>query len=76
MNLNSFSFKADCTNEYSIPKLGENSLFHLFNSTHDDRNNYQVNFTFINNPRNSLKNTVLMKSDELTFIFIKSGLHQ
>jgi len=67
-----FSLKTDCTNKFSISKLSENSPFQFFNSTNDDRNNYQVTFTFIGNQGNSLKNTVLMKFDELTFILIKS----
>jgi len=72
MNLDFFSSKADCTNKCSTPKLSENSPFQLFNSTNDDRNNYQVTFTFIGNPGNSLKNTVMMKCDELKFILIQN----
>jgi len=76
MNLYSFSSKTDCTNKFSIAKLSENSPFQFSNSTHDDRNNYQVTFTFIENPRHSPKNTDMIKYDELTFILIENGLHQ
>jgi len=44
--------------------------------TDDDRNNYQVTFTLIENVGNSLKNTVMMKYDDLIFILIKNRLHQ
>ncbi len=62
----------DCTNKFSILKLSENSPFQFSYITHDDKNNYQVKFTFIENPGNSLKNTVMMKYDELIFILIKN----
>ena len=54
MNLHAFSSKIDCTNKFSIPKLSENSPFHDSDITHDDRNNYQVTFTFMENQGNSL----------------------
>ena len=66
----------DCTNKFSKPKLIEKCPFQVSNNTHDDINNYQVIFTFIENPGNPLQNTVMMKYDELIFILIKNGLHQ
>jgi len=72
MNLYSFSLKPDSTNKFPIPKLSENSSFQVSNSTHNDRNNYQVIFTFIENPGNALKNTVMMTYDEIIFILIKN----
>ena len=71
MNLYSLSLKTDCTNKFSIPKLSDNSSFKGSNSTYGDRKNYQVTFTFIENPESSLKNTIMMKHDELLFILIK-----
>ena len=50
LNLHWCSLKIDCTNEFCIPKLSENSPFQVSNSTHNDRNNYQVILTFIANP--------------------------
>jgi len=74
MNLHSFSLKTDCTNKFPIPKLSENSPFQVSTSTHDDRNNYRVTFSFIQNPGNSLQNTVIMKYGELRFIHMKNRL--
>jgi len=69
MNLHSFSTKTDCTNEYSIQKLSRNSLFCDSNAIQLGRNNYQVSFSCMENQEMSMKNTVLMHLDELTFIF-------
>ncbi len=52
MNLHSFSSKMDCTNEYSKLKLSENGLFQVSKNNHDNRNNYQVIYTFMKNARN------------------------
>ncbi len=76
MNLYSFYSQTDCTNKFSILKLSENSPFQFSNITHDDRNNYRVTFSFIENPGNSLKNTVIMKYNQLIFILITNGLYQ
>jgi len=72
MKLYLFPLKTDCSNKISIFKIYENGPFQVSYSTHDDRNNYQVTFTFIENPGNSLKNTVMMKLDDLTFILIEN----
>jgi len=72
MILQSFSLKTDCTNKFSIPKLCEKSSFQVSNSTHDNRNNYQVIFTFIENTGNSLQNTVMMKNDEIISFSLKT----
>ena len=72
MNLHSFSLKTDCTNKLFTPKLSENSSFQVSNSSHDDKNNYQVIFTSIENTGNLLHNTIMMKYDEIMFIVIKN----
>jgi len=50
----------------------KSSPVQVSNNTHDDRNNYQVILTFIENTGNSLQNTVKMKYDKLTFIVIEN----
>ena len=72
MNLHSCSSKTDCTNKFSIPKLSENSPLQVSNINDDDRNNYQVTLTCMENPGNSLRSNVSMKFDELTFMLIKN----
>jgi len=51
MNLHSCSSKTDYTNKFSIPKLSEKSPLQVSNINDDDRNNYQVTFTFMENPK-------------------------
>jgi len=50
INLHSFSSKTNCTSKFFITKLSENSPFHVSSNTHNDRNNYQVTFIFIEIP--------------------------
>ena len=57
--------------KFSIPKCG-NSSFQVSNSSHDDKNNYQVIFTSIENTGNLLQNTIRMKYDEIIFIVINN----
>ncbi len=59
-----------------MSKLSENSIFQVSNINHDDRNNDKDIYIFMKNARNSMKNNVMMKNHELTFILIKNGLHQ
>jgi len=47
MNSHSCSSQTDCTNNFSIPKLSENSPFQVADIIYSDRNNYQVTFTFM-----------------------------
>ncbi len=75
MNLHSFSSITDCTIEYSMSKLSENSPFQVSNNNHDDRNNYQIICTVMENARKSMKKTDMMEYDEITFIFITNGLY-
>ncbi len=72
MNLCSFSLQTDCTIEYSMSKLIENSQFQVSNMYHDDRNNNQNICSVMKNARNSMKNTVTKEYDELTFILINN----
>ena len=72
MNLHPYSSKNDCTNEFSIPKLSENISSQGSKSTHDDRNHFQVTFTYIEKTGKSLQNTVMIKYDELIFILVKN----
>jgi len=75
MNLHSFTSKTDCTIEYSMSKLSEQSPFEISNINHDDRNKYQIIETFMNNVGKSMKSKFMMKYEKLTFIVIKNRLH-
>jgi len=55
-----------------MSNLSENNTFQVSNNDHDDRNNYQIIYYFIKNARKTINNTVMMKIDELTFIYIKN----
>jgi len=46
--------------------------FQLPNITHDYRNKYRISYIFIENTRQSLKNTVVMKYDDHSFIIMKT----
>jgi len=63
-------------NGYGATKKCGNSSFQVSNSSHDDKNNYQVIFTSIENTGNLLQNTIMMKYDEIIFIVINNWLHQ
>jgi len=55
-------------------KMCENTPFHNFNVTHGSRNNYQVNFTFMQNQVNSLNNIEKMVLDEHALVLINNRL--
>jgi len=75
MNIEWCTLKTDCTINFSIPKLYENTLFDNFNITHAGTNNHQVTITFMENQENTLMNTEKMKVDEHSLMLIKNRLH-
>jgi len=68
--------KTNDTNNFSIPKFRENSLFHIFNVSHTHIRNDQSTFTIVENQGNSMMNNVFMEKDDHTFICIQNKLHQ
>jgi len=70
INLHLLLIKTDCTIKYTRPKLSENSPFQVSNINHDQRNNYQVTLTFMENQGKSLKKSDLMKYDNITVLVI------
>ncbi len=75
MKFDEHALVTDCTIEESIPKLYENTPFHISNVTHGGRNNYQVTLTFMKNQENTLISTEEMKFDEHALVLIKNRLH-
>ena len=69
------SFKTDCTIQFSIPKLYENTPFPSFNVTQADTKNNQVTITFMENQVNTLINTEKMRVDEHALVLMKNKLH-
>jgi len=51
MTMHLFSSKPHYTNKLSIPKLREDSLFHMFNITHTHITDDQLTFTVIEKQR-------------------------
>ena len=75
MNMNWCLLKTDCTINFSIPNLYENTPFHNFNVTHAGTKNHQVTITFMENQGNTLINAEKMKVDEHALVLIKNRLH-
>ena len=75
MNIHWCSLKTDCTIQFSIPKLYENTTFDNFNVTHAGTKNHQVTITFRENQGNTLIKTEKMKVDEHSLVLIKNRLH-
>ena len=75
MNMHWCSLKTDCTIEFSIPNLCENTPFHNSNVSHDGRNNYQISLTFMENQGKPLNDTEQVKVEEHTLVLIKNRLH-
>ena len=69
------SLKTNCTIQFSIPKLYENTSFHNVNVTHTGTKNHQVTITFMENQGNILINTEKMRVDEHKLVLIKNKLH-
>ena len=64
MNIHWCSLKTDCTINFSIPKLYENTPLHSFNVTHAGTKKHQVTITVMENHENTVINTEKMKVDE------------
>jgi len=64
MNIHCCSLKTDCTIEFFIPKLSENTPFRNLNVTPAARNNHQVTIGFMKNQEKTLINTEKMTVDE------------
>jgi len=76
MTIHLFPFKTNYTNKFSIPKLRENSPFHIYNVIYTHITDDQPTFTIMENQGKSIINNVFMEKDDHKFIVIQNKLHQ
>jgi len=76
MTIHLFSSKTNYINKFSIPKLRENSPFHIFSITHIHITDNQSTFTVMEKQVKSMISNVIMEKDDHTLVFIQNKLHQ